>query len=687
LMISNSLKRAPYEQSSPFTDNFEVGNPWYDIWNNLPIIPVQDPTLVSSNNPGGWGIGSANARTFSRNPVAIANITSNNTNFFKVLGNAFVDLKVANWLSYRFNAGLETSFDRAKYFRRESNAVWYWNQSPKPSEVGENRSQFLTYLFEHTLNFNKSFGRHSFNGVVGYTDQTIRRDIVEARRTDLSQFGGTVYTTIVSAQGVASGTGRNSQYLIQSVLGRLNYNLDDRYLATFTFRSDKDSRFSPEYRTGFFPSGALAWRISKENFFNIPWVSDLKIRGSYGVLGNANLEPYQYTGYINQAPRAVFGPDQEEFRGATQGRLAYVELRWEKKSTANIGVDAALLDNRLLVALEVFRSKSEDVLVPLPLAGYLGNLQGDPLVNIGEIENKGIEVELTYRSRKGGNFLWDVSANFAIIRNKVLALGNLGVDDATGQPKNYLQSGNTRSQVGRAIGEYFVLRTDGIFQNTKEIEDHAVQRRFAKPGDIRYLNVVNSGTDDDINDLDRQFAGSPWPKLTTGLQFNSSYKRLTLSLQLYGAFGQKLYNDVRRDLDAQAYSNYRRDISPWTPQNTNTSFPRAGVSYRLEGSTDPNVDQGIVSNVRANTDRWVEDGSFLRVRNLEIGFMLPESFINRIHLTDARLFVSGQNLVTFTKYSGLDPDVVGANVNLEPGVDNGNYPSSRIITLGINFGL
>jgi hypothetical protein len=336
--------------------------------------------------------------------------------------------------------------------------------------------------------------------------------------------------------------------------------------------------------------------------------------------------------------------------------------------------------------MDAFRSKTEDVLVAQPLPRYLGNLQGDPLVNIGSIENKGIELEVGYRHPQTESFNWNISGNVSFIRNKILSLGNLGIDAETGQPRNYIQSGNTRSQVGRAIGEYYVLITDGIFQSQREIDEHGAQKRFAKPGDIRYINVVNDNSDDDINDQDRQFAGSPWPKLTTGLQFNASYKDFSFNLQLYGAFGHKLYNDVRRDLDAMGYSNYRRGINPWSPNNTNTDFPRLGVSYVTGVTTDPGVDQGIVSNVRGNSDRWIEDGSYLRIRNIEIGYTLPSTLINRLTLTEARLFIGAQNLVTFTKYSGLDPDVVGANAVLEPGVDNGNYPASRIISFGINIG-
>lgn len=669
-------------RSNPFQGGAFAGNPWYDMWNSVPIIPVRDNALVSSSNPGGWGYGSTTTvNSFSRNQVAIANITSDKANYTKILGNAFLDFRILDGLTYRFNAGLETSFDKTKLVRKDGS--WYQNQSPEVSQVADNRSQFLSYLLEHTLNFERSFNKHRINGVVGYTEQTTQIDFTSGSALSLIQENGNYFTTINSTTGGRNSAGAMERSLINSFLGRLNYNYDDRYLATFTFRSDKDSRFSPKYRTGNFPSLALAWRLSNENFFKADWISDLKIRGSYGILGAANLDRYQFQAFLNQGPNAVFGSGQVGVSGATQARLAYDELRWEEKQTTNLGFDAAFLNNRFMVAFDIFKSVSKDVLLGQPLPWYLGNLQGDPTVNVGSIENKGIELDLAYRPQTNGDFKWNIAANVSVIRNEVLELGNLGIDERTGLRRDYITSGNTRSQVGRSIGEYYVLRTDGIFQNAAEITAHQAQAAYAQPGDIRYRNLVNGGTNDDINEFDREFAGSPWPKFTTGLQLNSSYKNFTLSMQWYGSFGHKLYNDVRRDLDSYEYSNYRRDLNPWTPSNTNTSDPRLGVAYAVGGNP---ADRGITSNARGNSDRWLESGSFFRLRNLELGYTIPQTWLSRASISNARVFVSGQNLLTFTKYSGLDPDVVGANVNLEPGVDNGNYPSSRIISFGLGFG-
>lgn len=666
--------------SSPFQGGFAEGNPWYDAFNSVPLIPVQNNALISNNNPGGWGYGGGNINTFSRNQVAIANITNTRSNFTKIFGNAFMDFKIADWLSYRLNAGVETSFDKSKSVRKEGS--WYQGQSPELSRLSENRFQFLSYLFEHTLNFNKKFNKHSINGVVGYTEQTNRSENISGDGVRIANYGGTYFTSLSATStnpGDRTSSGSSGQDLLNSYLGRLNYNYDDRYLATFTFRADKDSRFSPNFKTGFFPSGALAWRISKEDFFKINWISDLKVRGSYGVVGINTLRRYEYTPFLNQAPSYVFGVGQIVQSGVIQARIAPERLKWESKATTNLGLDASFLNSSLNLGIDIFRSVSKDVLVEVPVSQFLGNIGPPPVQNAASIQNQGIEVDLGYRpANQTGNFKWDVAANVSVIRNKILSFGNLGIDEATGRPRDYIQSGNTRSQVGRSIGEYYVIKTDGIFQNQAEIDAHQAQAAYAKPGDIRYVNAKNVGGNDEINDADRQFVGSPWPKFTTGFQFNSSFKNFTFNMQWYGAFGQTLYNDVIRDLDSYGNSNYRKDINPWTPTNTNTKFPRLGYQF--------SPDRGMESNARVNTDRWLENGSFLRLRNLELGYNIPAKIFGKAKISNARIYVSGQNLITITKYRGLDPDVVGANINLEPGVDNGNYPSSRIISFGLGFG-
>jgi len=292
----------------------------------------------------------------------------------------------------------------------------------------------------------------------------------------------------------------------------------------------------------------------------------------------------------------------------------------------------------------------------------------NPPVNAASIQNTGFEFAATYRESEKP-FRWDVSVNLTTIKNKVTALGNVGVG------RNFIQFGDARTEIGRAIGEWYVLKTDGIFQNQAEIDAHRVQP-WAKPGDIRYVDVDKDGT---LNtDRDRTYVGSPWPSLQAGLIWNASYKNFTFSMQWYGVFGNKLYNRPRWWTDRfDENANYRSSIQPWTTANPSTEVPRIGFNGA--------IDQGIQFNAFPQTDRWLESGTYVRLRNLQIGYALPTALLTRIGFQSASVYISGQNLLTFTGYTGLDPDVAGVNI-FERGLDNGQYPALRIYSVGLQFG-
>jgi TonB-linked SusC/RagA family outer membrane protein len=652
------------------------GNAFYDLPQLLPTVPVQSPAFATSDNvnPMGFSTGTADNGgdvTYAYNSIAVNELSQGKNNYAKLLGNAFAQFRIFDWLDYKFNAGLEVSFDTNRDFRK--NGIFSYAQQPELSYIEQDRQRFTNVLLEHTLNFNKTLGVHNINGVVGFTEQSYFRDVTTARKTGLTVLSNGEYLTeISSAGGSPAASGRVAQDdRIRSYLFRLNYTYKDKYLFTSSGRVDQDSRFGPDYRSGFFPSVALAWRISKEDFFKVDWVDNLKINASYGILGINTINSYENVGLINNSPRAVFFGDQV-ISGAYQARLYNPNLRWEKRKATNIGFDASLFHDRLSISASVYDNKSEDVLVNQVLGQYLGNAGGNPPVNAASISNRGIEFEATYRNNTSA-FKWSVSGNITTIKNKVLALGNQGVGI------NYIQQGSTRSQIGYALGQWYVLKEIGIFQSQDEINnykrnDGTVIEPFAKPGDIKfYADPNGKGT---INNNDRVFNGSPWPTLQTGLQFNASYKQFSVNLQLVGIFGLTIYNDIRRALDSYQNTNFRRDISPWTPTNTNTTDPRLGIS---------NGDAGIASNNTPESSRWLENGSYGRIRNLEFGYTFSRGLLNKLHVDNARIFISGQNLLTVTKYTGLDPDLTG-NGLLQRGVDAGNWPSNRIYSVGINFG-
>lgn len=665
VLLSNTNQQSPQGNS---LQQFGIANPFYDLPQLLPIIPVQGPQYISPVNPNGYGIGTADAVTYAGNPVAVNAINSLQQNFAKMVGNAYAQLKLISWLDYKFNAGAEVSFDFNKTIQKTG--IWTYAQQPAVSSVGEDRSKFTNFLFEHTLNFNHTFGVHAINGVVGFTQQHTQRDITDAGRNQLAVYNNTYYTTIASAGGQSSADGRTTEnYRINSFLGRVNYAYSDKYLITLTGREDMDSRFAPKYRTGFFPSAALAWRISKESFFQVPWINDLKINASYGQLGIVTVGSWDYLGNINNAPRAIFGNTINI--GAYQAQLNNANLHWERRIVKNIGIDATVLDNHLSFTADIYNSLSKDALLALPLANYLGNLRGNPNVNAGSIRNSGYEVAATYRDN-GHAVKWDANINFTTIFNKVVSVGSQGAGI------NYIQTGLTRSQVGHSLGEFYLRQTSGIFHSQAEIDAYVNTKGNkimpnAKPGDVKYLDINGDGK---IDDNDRKLSGSPWPKLQTGAQFNASYKGFNLNIQLVGIFGNKIYNDVKRVLNSYENTNFIKGVNPWSPTNTASNDPRIGIG---------NVDPDLSNNEIAQSNRWLESGSYIRLRNVELGYAIPVKWATGSGISTARIFVSGQNLITITKYSGLDPDVQGNGI-LDRGVDLGNWPSSRIYSIGLQIG-
>jgi len=654
-------------------------NAFYEAPLSLPIIGVQGPQYLGiPSNPMGFGMGTSDVPSYATNYVANAALDRQTYNFAKLVGNASVDFRIFNWLSYRFNAGAEVSFDTYKEIR--DTGIWRYANQPPNTSISESRQRFTNFLLEHTLNFNKTFGKHVISAVVGFSRTEQKREVTSGGRVNLLTTNGTVFTTISSATGVLSASGGTPLFWrSHGYLGRINYTYNDKYLLTLTGRIDQDSRFGADYRTGRFPSVAAAWRLSHESFFKVDWINDLKVRASYGKLGFSDvLGSWDYLAVVNVFPRAVYGINQNVLTGVYQSLITNPDIHWESRTQKNAGFDASVLNNRLSISMDVYNALSEDVLVFLPLANYLGG-SGNPAVNAATIRNTGIEFSATYRSRNttsASAIHWDVSGNFTTIKNRVLEVGNRGVD-ASGTKVDYIESGNfIRAQVGHSIGQWYVIKTNGIFHSQQEIDTYVNKNGTkiqgnAKPGDVRYVDANGDGT---INNDDRQYAGSPWPTLQTGAQFNATYKQFGLNIQLVGVFGNKIYNDIRRQLDSYQLSNFRSDVDPWSTSNPNGKDPRLAVDQ----SSDPTVS----FNNMAQTDRWLESGSYVRIRNVELSYTLPRNLLNQINFSSARLYVSGQNLATFTKYKGLDPDVQGTSI-ISRGYDAGNWPSSRIISVGI----
>jgi TonB-linked SusC/RagA family outer membrane protein len=642
--------------------NAGVGvNPFVDMISMPPVVALQGDRYRSAENPEGWGIGLNNAylSTLTANVPALQSLDQFEQKNFKIRGNAFIEYRILDGLQYKFNFGLEKTVDKGLGIRMPG-TVRQGTPSPNNNQQArfESKGEFQSTLLEHTLNYDKTFGEHKISAVGGISLQRFDFPLMRTNTIGTNAPVEDPYTEISNFTGI---------------LGRVNYGYSDRYLASITVRRDGSSKFSENNRWGTFPSVSAAWRISNESFWNVKGVNELKLRASYGSLGNAEfLNAWNYYAVINPFPRAVFGPNSTEQVGGIVTQLANNDLRWERKNTLNFGIDAGLFNNVLTISADYFIAKTNDVLVDLPISLTTGNAGGNPAVNAASIQNNGFELALTYRPQTSGDFKWDATLNFTTIRNKVIEFGN--------ETTQYTQLGDARTEIGRSIGEWYVLKTDGIFQSQAEIDAHrgktgSLLQPWSKPGDIRYMDVDDDGVLD--LDKDRYYAGTPWADFETGLQLNFAYKQFSLNMQWYAVVGNQLYNRPRYTVDRMDLNtNFRKEATVWTAQQPGNDWPRAAIGA---------PDQGIQYNVLPQSDRWLEDGSYVRLRNLELAYQFSKSMLENIGFRQSTIFISGQNLLTFTKYTGLDPDITGVNI-FERGLDNGQYPALRILAAGVRFG-
>ena len=638
-----------------------TGTSFIDLLRMPPVIPVYDDTKA-----GGYGTGSTQYQTYGTNPIGQQETRDYRQTSNRIIGNVFAELEFFKCLKLKTNLGVEYHnwFDREKETYKQ---IRYLEVSNYDNQLLERKGDFTTIISENTLNFNKKFGKHSIEALLGYTAEKTQWKQHEASVKNLTEG----YWVLSAGKTEPSVTGTDSDYAMTSILGRINYAYADKYLFQFNIRRDGSSRFGKNYRYGTFPSFSLGWRMSEEKFFtpikNV--VDDLKLRTSYGVIGDQQaIGDYDYATYITVGEGAIFGPDQTFYPGAIQKGRANPNLRWEQKATFNIGVDFSMFDQHFYGSVEYFNSKSKDLLVKLPISWTEGT-DITPWSNYGKLKNTGVEINLGYRETKRA-FKYNIGLNLSHVKNEVLELGESFREGGT--------NGVNRSEKGRSVGDFYVIKTNGIFQSWDEVYAHTTTvtengqtvtkliQPDAHPGDIRYIDANNDGK---IDKDDRQYVGSPLPKFEMGITFSAEYKNFDFSLFMTGVFGNKIYNVGKYWLERMdETSNYPKDLKPWTEENHSTTTPRPVI-----GTTD---------NTLAYTDRWIERGDYFRIKNLQVGYTFKDSWLRKTKfIGSARLYVSAQNLWTITGYSGYDPEISGGDV-FGQGNDNGHFPPVRTFSIG-----
>jgi len=643
-----------------------IGFPLIDAVRLQPAIPVRDPA-----NPGGWGYGSGNGilSTFGTNPVGAFNTQSSTDYTNRVLGNAFGELNVLSWLKYRLNLGIDYQDTNWRNFVQM--VQLRQNTVPTFNEGRDRRDDFTSWLAENLLTATLSRGEHSLNAVAGITEQHSEFRRLEAYRRG---FTDEDLTEIDAGSSNFQNTGRSTPASLRGYLVRANYSFADRYLLTGSFRRDGSSKFGPNNKWADFASASAGWVVSEEPFFGgspLDRAFDyMKLRASYGTLGNQDIGDFRYSAQIVGNQSYLFGGSIAT--GATQLALANPDIRWQSQKQADVGLDLALFGNRVNFTADWYRSSSSGLLVDAPIPWSLTGPAASPTINAGTVRNSGFELSADYTMRRPQlQVRW--GANLTTISNKVVALGN------GGQPVFAGFNNVSRTTVGGSIGEFFVIRTLGIFQSDAEAQayrnsDGKVIQPNARAGDIKYADLNDDGV---INDDDRSVAGSPIPNLQGGFSMDATWRRFNLGLALRGQSGNKIFNVARYWTDRMdENSNYRQDLNPWTPSNTNTDDPRA--VFGAAGA----------DNARANTDRWLEDGSFLRIQNVQLGYAIPDRLLSRIGVAGqgTRVYLNFQNLYTFTGFSNWDPEVVAGGNTLSRGIDDGEiYPNPRTVTFGVEF--
>ena len=455
-----------------------------------------------------------------------------------------------------------------------------------------------------------------------------------------------------------------------SILGRVFYSYDNRYLVTATIRRDGSSKFGKNNRYGNFPSVSVGWNVAEESFIKgkVNWLDQLKLRGGYGVLGNQEISDYQYVSVVTTG---INYPDGKSglIKGAFPKTFANPDIRWEETAMTNIGIDLMALNNRLSLTADWYVKNTKDILLNVPIPISTGGAN-DPIRNAGKIQNTGVEFNLGWNDRISNDLSYGLSFIGTYNKNEVKEMGSesQAITGGTIHGGTY----TTKTIAGYPIGGFWLIKTDGYFNSVDEVNRHSKDgvliQPSAEPGDVRFVDENGNGT---IDDGDRVYCGSPFPKFTYAFNANVTYKNFDLSLGFQGVAGNKIYNATRLQLeDVTRGTNYLAScLDYWTPENQNAAHPRLIW-------TDPN------RNLRSESDRCLESGSYFRLRTLQLGYTFPTAWFGGL-VKKARVYVNMDNLFTITSYSGYSPDVNASDV-YSRGFDEFIYPSNRTFMLGFN---
>lgn len=648
----------------------------------LPYLPVYDPTTNGGFRNAENSVDGADPT----NPVEDAILLGNaHREVFKLLGTVYAQVNLTPWLNFRSTFGA----DYVSNFQHEFLPIYNdKGRNATVATINDQRSNRTTLLYTEQLTFDKTFGNHHINAVAVYE----RQQADNFGETQSGNQSTNDRETLVGATNVTAFSARTAT-LIQSYIGRISYDFAGKYLLSGAIRRDGLSVWAPGRKFQSFPSVSAGWKIDQEPFLKpVTAISELKLRGGWGITGlNAigifpalqnsilsNEYPWQAVVQANGASYP-FGNTITVGNASYYNQLASSGLEWEKTKQLNIGVDLGLFNNRVTFTAEWYRRQTDNLILTIPTPYSFGFGGTGSQLNAASMRNNGVDLQVGY-NKTGGTFNWNITGNIGFIKNKILRLNTPGATIDAGADADFGNGNMTRTVGGQPIQSFYGYVVEGIFQSQDEVNKSPEQITGTDPakstsaGDIKFKDLNGDGK---ITSDDRTFLGTYIPKFTYALNYSANYKNFDLSLFFQGVQGNKIFNGTRvlREGMARLFGAGVEVLDAWTPTNTNTDIPRA-----ISG--DPN------QNARVS-DRWIENGSYLRLKNVILGYTLPASTLRTVTrgaVSSFRVYVSSQNLLTFTGYKGWDPEIGTKNTTLTNGVDYGQYPSARSFQFGLQVG-
>ena len=702
--------------STGISTNSEFGSPLGSAMSISPLEPIFATTEMEESyktlypagypyiirNAAGQAYTIVDGTVYNEQSNPLAMLEQPGTKYWtdKFVANGNIELHIWDGLKFRTQVGIDMAFwgnhgywepyflsSKSYSYQTTSDTISYDKDGNKvvttkvnyADGASQEMNRSLSWQVENILSYDKSFGNNTLSVILGQSALSQQGMNVGASANGLiypyDPYKISVNNTVgqtVNGDRNGWGSWNSIPYRLASYFGRVSYNYGERYMAEVTVRRDASSRFGDNNKWGTFPSFSLGWNLKNEAFLkDVRWLSGLKLRGSWGVNGNDNIGNFTYAVYMNSGNNYVFGSGANGSEvihvGAKPSGLANPDVKWEQTAQTDIGVDAMFLGNRLTATVDWYRKKTTGMLLSMPVPGYSGD--SSPTGNLGDMANTGVEVDLGYRDTYG-DFSWNISVNATYNKNELLYLG----DDATDLYGSSHKIGQlTRGEVGMPFPFFYGYVTDGVFQTPEDVAaytnaDGVLYQPNATPGDFRFKDVNGDGK---LDDSDRTYIGKGIPDWTFGLNLGFEWKGIDFSMLVQGQAGVQAFN-VSRRTDLYYINLPKTILNRWTGAGSTDSAPKfeftsANENYRV-------------------SDYWVEDASFIRARNVQLGYTLPQNLTKKIFVQRLRVYAQAENLFTLTRYSGCDPEVTGGNgFGTELGIDRGVYPQNRTFSVGVNL--